>query len=439
MGFSFLAVILVFGVIVMVHELGHFLAAKLMGVRVEKFSIGFPPRLFGKKIGDTDYCISAIPLGGYVKMAGMLDESMDTKTTGAEYEFTSKPVWKRIIIIVAGVVMNFILAIVILTILNFKQGETIIPTTEIGFIGQEGIARRIGFKVGDRILSVNGVQVATWNEWEEQVLNNLNSDIIYTVDRSGKILELVFKKAWFREEKAEIPDIGWMPPAKVGEVVSGMPAAELGLQRGDEIIEINGTKINNWLDMTEVIRQYPGDSIRINWRRDGDSYSAYIMPNTVEEKDSTGALIKIGQIGIGQYLDRRSISLSTAFISGINRTIQLINLNMKAIWWVVTGTKSAREILGGPITIANMASEAAAVSWGYLWSLIAALSAMLAFINILPIPALDGGHLMLLLIEGIKGKPLTVKTKMAIQQVGMAILFTLIILIFYVDIKRYWF
>ena len=112
---------------------------------------------------------------------------------------------------------------------------------------------------------------------------------------------------------------------------------------------------------------------------------------------------------------------------------------MKAIWWVVTGTKSAREILGGPITIATMASEAAAVSWEYLWSLIAALSAMLAFINILPIPALDGGHLILLLIEGIKRKPLSVKTRLAIQQVGMAILFTLIILIFYVDIKRYWF
>jgi regulator of sigma E protease len=439
MGLSFLAVILVFGIIVMVHELGHFIAAKIMGVRVEKFSIGFPPRLFGKKIGDTDYCISAIPLGGYVKMAGMLDESMDTKTTGADYEFTSKPVWKRIVIIVAGVVMNFILAIVILTIINFRQGETIIPTTEIGFIGQDGIAERIGFKVGDRILSVNDVQVSTWNEWEDQVLNNLNSDIIYTVDRNGQTLNLLFKKEWFREEKAEIPDIGWMPPAKVGEVVDDMPAAELGLQRGDVITEINGEKINNWLDMTEVIRRHPEDSIRLNWRRDGDSYSSYIIPTAVEENDSSGAVIKIGKIGVGQYLDRRPISFQMAIVKGIDRTIQLVNLNMKAIWWVVTGTKSAREILGGPITIANMASEAAAVSWGYLWSLIAALSAMLAFINILPIPALDGGHLMLLIIEGIKGKPLTVKTKLAIQQVGMAILFTLIILIFYVDIKRYWF
>lgn len=439
MGVSILSVVLVFGVIVLVHELGHFLAAKWMGVRVERFSIGFPPRLFGKKIGDTDYCVSAIPLGGYVKMSGMLDESMDTKTTGAEYEFMSKPVWKRIIIIVAGVTMNFILAIIVLTILNYKQGEAIIPTTEIGFVGKGGIAERIGFKVGDKILSVNGVPVSTWNGWEDQVLKNLNSDIEYKVERDDRIIALHFKKEWFREEKAEIPDIAWMPPAKVGEVVDGAPAAEVGLRRGDEIVEIDGQPINNWQDMTAVIRRNPEDSIRLNWRRNGDSYSAYIVPKLVEEKDSTGAIVKVGQIGIGRYLERRPVSISTAFINGVDRTFQLLDLNMKAIWWVITGTKSAREILGGPITIATMASEAASVSWEYLWSLIAALSAMLAFINILPIPALDGGHLVLLLIEGIKRKPLSMKTKLAVQQIGMAILFTLIILIFYVDIRRYWF
>jgi regulator of sigma E protease len=443
MGVSIIAVVLVFGIIVLVHELGHFLAAKWMGVRVERFSIGFPPRLFGKKIGDTDYCISAIPLGGYVKMAGMLDESMDTKTTGADYEFMSKPVWKRIVIIVAGVTMNVILAITILTILSYKQGEAIIPTTEIAAVGKGGIAQRIGFNVGDKILSVNDVAISTWNEYEEEVLDNLNSNITYTVDRHGQILDLYFKKEWFREEKSEIPDIEWMPLAKVGELSPGMPAAELGLQRGDEIVEIDGKEINNWQDMTEVIRQNPEDSIRLNWRRNGDSYSAYIVPKAVDVPetagDTTGAMLTIGQIGIGPYVDYLPVSFGTACVNGVNRTIQLVELNMRAIWWVVSGTKPARDLLGGPITIATMASKAAAVGWAKLWTLIAALSAMLAFINILPIPALDGGHLVLLLIEGIKRKPLSIKTKMAVQQVGMAILFTLIILIFYVDIKRYWF
>jgi regulator of sigma E protease len=151
MGITILAIIFVFGILVLIHELGHFLAAKWMGVRVERFSIGFPPRLFGRKIGDTDYCISAIPIGGYVKMSGMIDESMDTKLTGADYEFNSKPVWKRMIIIVAGVVMNLLLAILVLTILNYVQGEKITPFTEIGIVGSEGISQRIGWVKSDTV------------------------------------------------------------------------------------------------------------------------------------------------------------------------------------------------------------------------------------------------------------------------------------------------
>ena len=155
MGFSIIAVIFVFGLLVLIHELGHFLAAKWMGVRVERFSIGFPPRLFGRKIGETDYCVSAIPLGGYVKLAGMIDESLDTQTSGADYEFNSKPVGKRIVIITAGVVMNFLLAIFVLTLLNFFTGEKIIPSTEIGGVGKSGIAIKVGFKVGDTIKAIN--------------------------------------------------------------------------------------------------------------------------------------------------------------------------------------------------------------------------------------------------------------------------------------------
>ena len=164
MNFSFLAIVFVFGLLVVIHELGHFLAAKWMGVRVERFSIGFPPRLFGKKIGDTDYCISAIPLGGYVKLSGMIDESMDGQVTGADYEYSSKPVWRRVIIITAGVVMNFILAILILTIVSYTKGEVVYPSTEIGNMGEQGIARKIGFQVGDKITAIEGVSIGTWNE-----------------------------------------------------------------------------------------------------------------------------------------------------------------------------------------------------------------------------------------------------------------------------------
>ena len=201
MNFSFLAIIFVFGLLVLIHELGHFLAAKWMGVRVERFSIGFPPRLFGKKIGDTDYCISAIPLGGYVKMSGMIDESLDGTLTGADYEFSSKPVWQRIVIITAGVVMNFLLAILILTMVNFIEGEQIAPTTTIGFVGKGGIAQKIGFKKGDEILSIQGEDVHSWNDIQAAFIEHLNERINFRVLRDGKPLNLLYKKEWFKEKK----------------------------------------------------------------------------------------------------------------------------------------------------------------------------------------------------------------------------------------------
>ena len=436
MDFSFLAIIFVFGILVIIHELGHFLAAKLMGVRVERFSIGFPPRLFGKKIGETDYCISAIPLGGYVKLSGMIDESMDSQITGAEYEYSSKPVWKRIIIITAGVVMNFILAILILTIVSFSKGEVVYPSTEIGEIGKQGIAEKIGFQVGDKITAINGVAINTWNDIQIQFIKDLNSDIKFDIIRDGKDLTLLYKKEWFSEKNAEVLDIGWVPQAKVGEIKSDSPAEKAGLERGDEINSINGIAVRNWTDMTKIISAYPGKKITIDYTRQGREHSLDIIPETYTEKDSEGNDISVGRIGIYYYYETYDISLFKAFENGLNNTFALIGLNIRGIWWVITGTKSASEIIGGPIMIAKLARDAAEVGWERLLNLTAALSAILAFFNILPIPALDGGHLLFLALEGILGKPISTRTKLIVQQIGMAILLTLIVLIISIDIRR---
>jgi regulator of sigma E protease len=436
MQFSFLAIIFVFGLLVLIHEFGHFIAAKMMGVRVERFSIGFPPRLFGKKIGNTDYCISAIPLGGYVKMSGMIDESMDTKTTGADYEFNSKPVWKRIVIITAGVVMNFFLAVMILAAVNFIQGERIFPYTEIEYVGDRGVVKRVGFSKGDKLLSINSVPVRNLNDIQEEFLRNLNKDITFEVQRDDQIIKLVYKKEWFSEKSAEYLDLKWMPAAKVGQVLPDMPAAGIGLLKGDEIVEIAGKKITNWQDMTDVIKIHAEDTISIGWKRAGNNYSAVIIPAAVETEDSLGNTVVKGQIGIGPYYELRPVDFFEALGKGFSGTIDLISLNIKGLWWVLTGIKSAKELIGGPIMIAKMAGDAAAMGWESLWKLIAALSAILAFFNILPIPALDGGHLMFLIIEGVSGKPLSTKTKLVIQQIGMAILLTLIVFILYIDIHR---
>jgi regulator of sigma E protease len=433
---NIIAVIFVFSVIVIIHELGHFLAARWMGVRVEKFSIGFPPSVFSKKIGDTIFSIGAIPLGGFVKMAGFVDESMDTETTGADYEFNSKPVWRRIIIITAGVIMNLILAVFIMAVLNFVEGEKIIPYTTIGAVGENGIAAKIGFQTGDKIISVNGKTVSSWNDMEMTVVDNLGKEIKFVVDRDGKEIVLDYQKEWFKEEKAEQLDIVPLYQAKVGDIDPSMPAGKIGLQRGDEIKSIAGEEVHDWSDMTEVIRKYPNQEINISWLRDGREMDAKITPQEFEEKTPTDEVIKVGKIGIGPYYDHRDVGFVAAISNGFTNTYDLIVLNIRGIYWVLSGTKSAKEVLGGPIMIAKMAGDAAKAGWAYLWYLIAALNAMLAFFNILPIPALDGGHLFFLILEGVMGRPLSTKARLRIQQVGMALLLTFLVFILYVDLNR---
>ncbi len=436
---TILAVIFVFGLLVMIHEFGHFIAAILMGVRVERFSIGFPPKLFSKTIKGIEFVIAAIPLGGYVKMAGFIDESMDTNITGAPDEFQSKPFWKKTLIISGGVIMNFLLAVVVLALLNFYQGERIIPETTVGWVGQKGVAAQVGFQKGDKILKVNGQPVHSWNEMQERFIDNLGKDIIFTVERDGKIINLKYDKSYFKEKNGEQLNIAPEISARVGDISPGMPAQKVGLKRGDLIIEIAGQPVNDWMQMTQVIRKYPGKTISIKWKRGDSVLTAQITPQVFMEKDKTGKMIKVGKIGIGMYYEHKEVGLGKAFVLGFNNTIDLIVLNAKAIYWIFTGTKSARELVGGPIMIAKMAGDAAKAGWAYLWYLIAALSSVLAFFNILPIPGLDGGHLVFLIIEAIQGKPIPIKIKLRIQQVGLAILFTLIIFIFYIDISRLFF
>lgn len=436
---NIIAIIFVFGVLVFIHELGHFLAAKWMGVRVEKFSIGFPPTLFSKKIGETEFQISAIPLGGYVKMAGFLDESMDTEITGADYEFSSKPVWRRIIIISGGVIMNLLLAIVVLAVLNFSEGEKIIPNTTIDIVGEGGVGEKVGFQKGDKVLQVNGSPVNNWNEVQEIFIDNLNKDVQFMVLRDGTEQTLLYKKEWFASEKGEQLDVAPFIPSKVGEVSPGMPAEEAGLLRGDVIHKIDDHKVTDWQEMTELIRVNPGQEIDIVWQRNGSEMSAKITPQKFEETDGEGIIEDVGKIGINYYFEQRDIGIVQSIINGVDNTFGLIYLNMRGLWWVISGTKSAKEIIGGPIMIAKMAGDAAQAGWTYLWYLIAALSSILAFFNILPIPVLDGGHLVFLIIEGIMGKPLSIKVRLKIQQVGMALLLSFIVFILYVDIKRLFF
>ncbi|MEJ2635252.1 MAG: RIP metalloprotease RseP [Calditrichia bacterium] len=432
-----ISIIFVLSVLVFFHELGHFMLAKLFGVRVERFSIGFPPRLFGVQLGETDYCISAIPFGGYVKMAGVIDESMDTnELKGEPYEFASKKGWQKVLILIGGVTMNMILAWAIISGLMHIEGEPIIPYTTVGYVAETGVMEQAGIKVGDKILSINGQPVHTWNDIRDQYIGNLGNRMVFKIDRDGKTDDIIVKKSALEEKNSDQLDIFPLIPAKVGEVLPDSPAGQAGLQRGETILSINGQQVKSWEAMTNIVRDNPNKSLEFTIQKDGETLTKTITPDVASEISENGTDHKIGKIGIGVYYEKNKLPVGAAMVQGFDKTVFITKMSVKGLWWIVSGKKSAKRMLGGPIMITKLAGEFAKSGFASLLELVANLSIMLAFINILPIPALDGGHIAIVAIEAIRRKPLSTQTKLKIQQVGMALLFVLIIFVMYNDIMR---
>ena len=344
---SILSFIFVIGVLVFFHELGHFLAAKSVGVRVEKFYLGF--NFFGlgwkKMYKGTEYGIGLFPLGGYVKVAGIIDESMDTEFTGAPDEFRSKNTLQKIWIMSAGVIMNFLLAIFIFAHLTYYNG-------------------------------------------------------------------------------IDDPD----PRPIVGKVYSEYPANKLGLQENDEILSINGIQVSDWSAMTKEIHSRPEEDIQISWLRKGKIMNG----NTTTVYDVFG---ENGMIGIVPILIHREANLNESLSNGFRQTFHILNLTYKSFIALLNGNVSIKE-MAGPIMIAKIAGETASAGLYALLSLMAFISINLGFINILPIPGLDGGHVLIALIEGIIRRDLPLKVKMGIQQVGLLLLLMLFIIIMANDIQR---
>jgi regulator of sigma E protease len=344
---TILATIFVLGVLVFFHELGHFLVAKKAGIRVEKFSLGFPPKLISRKWGETEYVIGAIPLGGYVKMAG---EQPGEEASGAPWEFMSKPVWKRALVIFAGPMMNFILAILVLTGLYLIRGKEV--------------------------------------------------DRVY-----------------------------------IGSVAAGSPAEKAGLQSGDLILSVDGVEVKTFQDMAAEIYKKVEQPVIIALERDG----VVCIDTIVTYKDfavtSKGDSVAVGKIGIGSKPVFERLGFISAIGAGVGQSIFYVEKVIEFVGGLITRKVTPSEI-GGPILIGQIAGATARAGFDILLEFLALLSVNLAVLNILPIPLLDGGHLIFLLAEKVKGSPISLKTRLLIQQVGIAFLLLLVIFVTFNDITR---
>src|SRR5512143_3663982 len=327
------------GVLVFIHELGHFLAAKLTGMRVDRFSIGFPPRAFGKKIGDTDYCVSWIPFGGYVKIAGMVDESMDTEFVQHEpqpWEFRARPMWARMVVISAGVIMNVLLAIGIFWWINLSHGRIIEETTRIGHVVAGTAAAQAGLLDGDSVLSVNGRPVTHWGELQNAIyLDNLGSELAFRVDRKGNRMELRLPAGTFRGDgKQPFGIIEAHTEVMISAVEAGMPADKMGLRPEDIIVAINNEPIRLDSSVILAVQRSAGKELTITWKRGTETLSGVTVPTAA------------GRIGIrlGNYYTgpQRVVRYGPgeALVVSVSNVYQSTKLFFTSIGQIITGRSS---------------------------------------------------------------------------------------------------
>ncbi len=431
--YSIFYTVITLGVLVFIHELGHFLAAKFSGMRVDTFSIGFPPRAFGKKIGETDYCISWLPLGGYVKIAGIIDESFDTEFIDKPpepWEFRSKSLTARVFVLSAGVIMNIILAVVIFSAIQYTRGKYIEQTTEVGYVIEGSVAEQSGFKAGDNIVSINGKPITHWSEVDEGLyLEDMGKEHQVVVNRNGQQerLELpAFTLTDSSRDGVGIVEAHMVPTIQGVEI--GKPAEKAGLAPGDVIVAINAIQVHTDQEIIKVIHANPGKQISLQWKRHDSLHSGVA---TVSEAGRIG-------ISIGRQYTGPSTHIQYSFVGaigqGFREVYKVVDLIVQSIRNIIWGKATVKESFGGPIRIAQMATQSAEYGFASFMTFMAMLSVSLAVLNILPIPALDGGHITMMLYEKVAGREIPVKVKMGIQKAGFVLLLAFMAFIIYNDL-----
>jgi regulator of sigma E protease len=425
---TILAFVFVLGVLIFVHELGHFVMARRVGVRVLKFSLGFGPRLVGFKRGDTEYVISAVPLGGYVKMAG---ENPDDARSGREDEFLSKSKWQRFQILIMGPLMNLVLAVVVTAGVLMTGAE--IPAFQskppvIGQVTPNTPAAKAGIQPGDLVLSVAGREVPTWEQFLIAIATRASRETELVILRDGK--ELPVKVTPEPQTRYEVGDIGVLPNSHphVGSILPGSPAERAGFKIGDVILKVDGVPINAPPQLIEQISNKANTKIVLTVVRDGAELDVPVTP------ELNGNVGRIG-INITEDVIRIKPGPVEAVRMSLARNYDQASLIFMTIGQLIKRETSTRQLMG-PLAIAQLSGESAQQGWASLFALMASISLNLGLLNLLPIPVLDGGHIFIMALEGLARRDFSLKVKEKMFLAGFAVLLMLMVTVIYNDLTR---
>ena len=425
-----LSFVFVLGVLVFVHELGHFLAAKRVGIRVLKFQLGFNPTILSYKYGETEYGIGALPLGGYVKMAG---EASEDGPTGDPSEFLSKSRWQRFQVLVMGPVMNLLLAFFLAAVVLYQGAEVESYNDQpvvIGVVKPDSPAAHAGIQPGDRILTVGGHRVDTWEEFFVSIGTRANREVQVGLRRNGTDVTKTVTPVSDDKARFEIGDIGVLPNVHphLLAISAGEPGDKAGLKAGDVIIAANGEPVTFEGEFRQIIRKNANTPINLSVLRAGIPLAISVTPRL------NG---KVGYLGVTPSDDTKTIkpSMLGAFKLSAQKNVAMAGMIGQTVWGLLTRQLSPKQLMG-PIAIAQVSGESAQLGWLALAGLMVSLSLNLGLLNLMPIPMLDGGHIFIMALEGIARRDFSVRVKEKMLLAGFVVLMMLMVTVIYNDLAR---
>lgn len=436
---TLVAFILVVGTLVVVHEFGHYLVARLVGVRVETFSIGFPPTIFRRRFGDTDFTIGALPIGGFVKMAG----DLPGRGTGDPAELQNRTRGERLAILLAGPAMNFLLAVGILAGLFFTGLERRVGMNDppvVTYVAPDSPAGQAGLRPGDRILAVGGDEAPDWRSFLEQTAVRPDQEVVFEVERGGAPAEV---PVWIVGDENAVGDSGVYPPAPplVGQVAPGSPAEAAGFRPGDRIVEIDDGPVGSVREIQSLVRAAGVRELAVAVERPrgaevegAETVRLSVTPEWVEDGEG-GRASRIGVQFAPPVRLMRAESLTGAVREAVAETARWGRLTVTQIGRVVGGTGSARQF-SGPIGIAQASGAAFRQGPTQVLLLMAILSLSLGVLNLLPIPVLDGGQIAVLLVETVARRDLSVRVRQGLMVAGAALMLTIFVLVIWLDLSK---